>query len=89
MGSRIVVCVLLVAVVFAVSGCATIFYPSRMDVPPERRGGIDVGMLVLDILFTPGFGLVGLIVDFATGCIWRPLPTGSGNSPPTSGDTLP
>ena len=52
--------------------CATICHPSRSALSSEERGSLDFGMLVLDILFTPGYGLLGIIIDFATGCVWLP-----------------
>jgi hypothetical protein len=54
----------------ATSGCATILYPERRG---NRRGRIDVGPLILDILwFIPGIipGVIALAVDFGTGAIY-------------------
>lgn len=62
----------LVAVILAVanvsSGCATIFHPERVGQPPSMRGEVDWPFLILDILF----GIIPLIVDLATGAIYRP-----------------
>lgn len=52
------------------SGCATILYPERRG---NRSGVIDVGPLVLDVLwFIPGIvpGVIALAVDFSTGAIY-------------------
>jgi hypothetical protein len=63
------VCVLvLVVVLFAITGCATLFHSDRASMTPDQRGGIDVGMFILDIFWFPW----GWIVDFITGCIWLP-----------------
>jgi len=54
----------------ALGGCATIIYPERRG---NRSGPIDVGPLVLDILwFIPGIipGIIALAVDFTTGAIY-------------------
>ncbi len=54
----------------ALGGCATILYPERRG---NRSGVIDVGPLVLDILwFIPGIipGIIALAVDFSTGAIY-------------------
>lgn len=37
--------------------------------------GFQYGYLFMDILFTPGYGVVGLAVDFGTGAIWDPPAT--------------
>lgn len=51
-------------------GCAYILHPERNG----RRGGhVDIGPLIVDILwFIPGLipGLICIVVDFATGCIY-------------------
>lgn len=52
------------------SGCATILYPERKG---NTHGRIDVGPLILDILwFIPGIipGVIAIAVDFATGAIY-------------------
>jgi hypothetical protein len=72
MAVKAVVTVIFVAICATSVGCATMFYPSRSTLTSEERGPLDPGMLVLDILFTPGYGVLGLIIDFATGCIWMP-----------------
>jgi hypothetical protein len=54
----------------ALGGCATILYPERRG---NRSGVIDVGPLILDILwFIPGIipGIIALAVDFSTGAIY-------------------
>jgi hypothetical protein len=67
MGRRVLVCVLLVVFLAYVSGCASILYPSRSG--QTSHDGVDVGMLVLDILLT---GLLGVVVDLITGAIYFP-----------------
>ncbi|MCA9649228.1 MAG: hypothetical protein KC501_04930 [Myxococcales bacterium] len=52
------------------SSCATILYPERKG---NAGGSIDVGPLVLDILwFIPGLipGIIAIAVDFSTGAIY-------------------
>jgi hypothetical protein len=61
-----------IAVCMTSVGCATIFHPSRSALRSDERGPLDPGMLVLDIVFTPGYGVLGLIIDFASGCMWMP-----------------
>lgn len=54
----------------ASAGCAAILYPERQG---NHSGPIDVGPLILDILwFIPGLvpGIVALAVDFGTGAIY-------------------
>lgn len=54
----------------ALPGCATILHPERQG---NDVGPIDVGALILDILwFIPGIvpGIVALVVDFGTGAIY-------------------
>ena len=81
---KILVCVLLAVFFVYISGCATILYPSRSG--QTTHGGVDVGMLVLDILLT---GLLGVVIDLITGAIYFPasycLPsTGLGDADITS-----
>ena len=74
MGRKVLICVMVVAFLAATTGCASIFYPSRVG--QKTHGGVDVGMLVVDILCS---GLIGIVVDFATGAIYYPtycLPSG-------------
>lgn len=75
MGKRVLICVMVVALLASVTGCASIFYPSRVG--QKTHGTVDVGMLVLDIFLT---GLVGIVVDLITGAIYLPasycLPSG-------------
>lgn len=52
------------------SSCATILYPERKG---NAGGSIDVGPLILDILwFIPGLvpGIIAIAVDFSTGAIY-------------------
>jgi hypothetical protein len=52
------------------TGCATILHPERKG---NRSGRIDVGALILDILwFIPGIvpGVIAIAVDFSTGAIY-------------------
>lgn len=54
----------------ALAGCAAILHPERQGNPPGR---IDVGPLILDILwFIPGIvpGIIAIAVDFGTGAIY-------------------
>jgi len=69
MGRSLLLVALLICVVLASFGCATIFHSDRMNMPPERRGSLDVGMFILDIFF---FWPWSWLVDFLTGCIWLP-----------------
>lgn len=70
MKQKVIVYAVLVAVLLMASGCATIFHSDRMNIPATKKGSIDIGMFILDlILFWPG-----LIIDIATGCLWVPLP---------------
>ena len=69
------------AMMLGATSCGYILYPGRRG----RTGGrIDIPVLIIDILwFIPGIvpGLVCLIVDFASGCIYE---GGSGGSAKTS-----
>ena len=67
MGKRVLICVMVIALLASVTGCASIFYPSRVG--QRTHGTVDVGMLVLDIFLT---GLVGIVVDLITGAIYLP-----------------
>ena len=69
----LLVAMVAVFVVGIFTGCATIFYPDRVNQPYDQRGPIDVGMLVLDILF---FFPLSLIVDLLTGALWIPVHEG-------------
>ncbi|SDS16350.1 hypothetical protein SAMN05216503_2182 [Polaribacter sp. KT25b] len=64
----------LVMVALMMSSCATVFggkvteYQKRKPLPGEQQREVRVGALIADvILFWPG-----LIVDFATGAIYKP-----------------
>lgn len=51
--------------------CGYLLYPERKG---QTGGQVDAGVLVLDILwFLPGIipGVVALIVDYSTGCIYK------------------
>jgi len=71
---KVPVIILLLLGLFAlssISSCATIFHPERQG---NHGGHLDVGMLVLDILwFFAGFipGVIALLVDFSTGAIYH------------------
>ena len=69
------------AMMLGATSCGFILYPGRRG----RTGGrIDIPVLIIDILwFIPGIvpGLVCLIVDFASGCIYE---GGGGGSAKTS-----
>lgn len=70
--------VLICLLAASVSGCATVFggpvssyqkLPPKAGDPPKQ---IRVGALVADVLlFWPG-----ILIDFATGAIYKPLPAG-------------
>ena len=70
--------ILLVLVCFTLPTfqCGLILYPERNG---QKQGDIDVRVLVMDCLWlivgvVPG--VVALVVDFATGCIYEPGKTG-------------
>ena len=71
-----------VTALLGASGCGWILYPERKG---RTGGNIDVPILVVDLLWLiPGLipGIICLVVDFSTGCIYR----GSGRAslaPPT------
>jgi hypothetical protein len=71
---KVPIIILLLLGLFAlssISSCATIFHPERQG---NHGGHLDVGMLVLDILwFFAGFfpGIIALLVDFSTGAIYH------------------
>ena len=67
MGQKLILCIVAVAFIASISGCASIFYPSRINQP--AKGTLDVGMLVLDIILT---GFLGVIVDLITGALFFP-----------------
>ncbi len=67
MGRKLILCVVAVAFIVSISGCASIFYPSRVNQP--TKGSIDVGMLIVDIIF---FFPISLIVDLITGALFYP-----------------
>lgn len=67
MGRKLILCIVAVAFIVSISGCATIFYPSRHN--QAAKGSLDVGMLILDILF---FFPISLIVDLITGALFYP-----------------
>lgn len=63
----------------AMSGCATILggpitaYQKTKPVAGQPQRELRVGALVADILLT---GVLGTAIDFATGAIYKPAPTG-------------
>jgi len=67
MGQKLIICIVAVAFLASISGCATIFYPSRHN--QQAKGSLDVAMLILDILF---FFPISLIVDLITGALYYP-----------------
>jgi hypothetical protein len=71
------------AMMLGATSCGYILYPGRRG----RTGGrIDIPVLIIDILwFIPGIvpGLVCLIVDFASGCIYEGGGRGRTSSPPS------
>ncbi len=70
--SRMVVTLVLVAFLMASVQCGYIMHPERKG---QTGGDIDVTILIFDCLWLAGFGVVGivaLVVDFSTGCIYEP-----------------
>lgn len=71
------------AVLAGSTGCGYILYPERRG----RTGGrIDVPILIVDILwFLPGIipGLICILVDFSSGCIYESGGKASGSSAPS------
>lgn len=84
--SRLLLSFLFVGYSVALSSCATVFGGQRTayqitkprDGEPQRE--VRVGALIADIILFPP----GLIVDFATGAIYRPAPVRSPLAPPAS-----
>lgn len=68
------VLLLLLSTCILLGGCATIYHYERVGSPPQDRGDIDMGMLILDCAYVLvwGIGLIGLFVDFMTGAIYIP-----------------
>lgn len=64
----IVLVIIVLCAGFLASGCASICYGSRTGRPKEARDGIDCVMLLGDVFLT---GLLGLVIDFATGAIYK------------------
>jgi hypothetical protein len=67
MGRKLILCVIAVAFLASTVGCASIFYPSRVN--QTSKGSIDIAMLVVDIIF---FFPISLIVDLITGALYYP-----------------
>lgn len=67
----IVLVMIVLCVGFVANGCASICHGSRTSRPKEARDGIDGVMLLGDIFIT---GLLGLIIDFANGAIYKSKP---------------
>jgi magnesium-transporting ATPase (P-type) len=65
--------------VSSLSGCATVFgghitdYQRTKPMPGQPQREVRVGALIADILLV---GLLGVGVDFATGAIYKPHPSG-------------
>lgn len=55
-----------VSLFVGVTGCALIFDGAKE--PSQRSSDVQWGYLILDILFT---GIIGIVVDFATGAIYK------------------
>lgn len=66
-----IVLVVLLCLVLVSSGCASICHGERTSRPKEARNGIDGVMLLGDIFVT---GLLGLIIDFSNGAIYKTKP---------------
>lgn len=75
------------ALLLGATGCGFILYPGRRG----RTGGrVDIPVLIIDILwFIPGIlpGLICLIVDFTTGCIYEGGGHKRTSSPPSGNDS--
>jgi hypothetical protein len=70
--SRTVAVVVLVALMLASVQCGYILHPERKN---QKSGDIDVPVLIMDcawllVWIVPG--VVALVVDFTTGCIYQP-----------------
>lgn len=75
------------AMMLGATSCGYILYPSRRG---RTSGRIDVPVLIIDLLwFIPGLvpGLVCLIVDFASGCIYEGGALAKTSSPPSATDS--
>jgi len=69
------------------SSCGYILYPGRRG---RTSGTIDIPVLIIDILwFIPGLvpGLICLIVDFASGCIYEGGERAKTSSPPSGNES--
>lgn len=75
------------AVLLGASGCGYILYPERRG----RTGGrIDVPILIVDLLwFLPGLipGIICLVVDFTSGCIYGSTKLAATSSTPSALDS--
>ena len=69
--SVIALVIVLLCLGFVASGCASICHGGRTGRPKEARDGIDGVMLLGDIFLT---GLLGIIIDFANGAIYKTKP---------------
>jgi hypothetical protein len=67
MGQKLILCIVAVAFLASISGCASIFYPSRVN--QAAKGSVDIAMLIVDIIF---FFPISLIVDLITGALYYP-----------------
>ena len=68
------------------SGCGFILYPERRG---RTSGRIDIPVLIIDLLWLiPGLipGVICLVVDFTTGCIYQSGGHASAQPPPSSDD---
>lgn len=74
-------------VLLGASGCGFILYPERRG---RTGGNIDVPILIVDLLWLlPGIipGVICLIVDFASGCIYESASHASTSSTPSATDS--
>lgn len=53
----------------------TFVHPTYSERVVDLDSSFQVGFLFMDILFTPGYGLVGILVDGATQAWWKPPAT--------------
>jgi hypothetical protein len=82
---RVLCLVLCLSFALSMTSCATMFHPNREDQPREQRGRVDVPLIILDVVFTAG---LGVIVDVVKGTAWapkdadwKPLPDESATEP--------
>ncbi len=69
---KVLIVAVLCSLTISTITCGYILYPERKG---QAKGAIDVPVLVMDILwFIPGIipGVIALVVDFSTGCVYEP-----------------